>query len=127
VGDSILREKSPLRELYLDDSRTYFRMSPEEDLFKENVILFAGRRVWLVENSHAHEGSPPSQEVDLLVLSGNPRLYFSGFAKNLRIKQVVIDASVPAWKSRYWKKDCDSLGIPWHDVTTHGAFVMRIR
>ena len=127
TGDSILREKSPQREFFLDDSRTYFRTSPGNDQMEENYFLFGGRRVWLVEDSHNYKRPPPSQEVDLLILSGNPRLYFSYFAKNLRIKQVVIDGSVPAWKSGYWKKDCDSLGIPWHDVTTHGAFVMRIR
>ena len=27
----------------------------------------------------------------------------------------------------YWKKDCDSLRIPWHDVKENGAFVMRLR
>jgi len=33
---------------------------------------------------------------------------------------------VPAWKTNYWKRDCDSLQIPWHDVTMKGAFVMKL-
>ena len=48
-------------------------------------------------------------------------------AASLDIKQVVFDGSVPAWKANYWKKDCDSLHIPWYDVTTKGAFVMSLR
>ena len=47
-------------------------------------------------------------------------------AKSVKIKQVVFDGSVPAWKTQYWKKDCDSLKIPWHDVSTGGAFVMKV-
>jgi competence protein ComEC len=45
---------------------------------------------------------------------------------SLNIRQVVIDGSVPSWKARYWKKDCDSLGIPYHDVSIQGAFVMNL-
>ena len=66
-------------------------------------------------------------EIDLLVLSGNPKLYISTLAKKISLRQVVIDGSVPAWKSKYWKKDCDSLHIPWHDVSEKGAFVMNLR
>ena len=47
-------------------------------------------------------------------------------AASLDIKQVVFDGSVPSWKSVYWKKDCDSLHIPWYDVTMNGAFEIKI-
>ncbi|MCW3119864.1 MAG: ComEC family competence protein, partial [Chitinophagaceae bacterium] len=40
---------------------------------------------------------------------------------------VVFDGSVPSRKAAYWKKDCDSLHIPWYDVNEKGAFVMSLR
>jgi len=43
----------------------------------------------------------------------------------LDIRQVVFDGSVPIWKINYWKKECDSLHIPYHDVNKKGAFVMN--
>jgi competence protein ComEC len=48
-------------------------------------------------------------------------------AETFSVKQVVFDGSCPAWKINYWKKDCDSLHIPWHDVSVKGAFVMNLR
>ena len=48
-------------------------------------------------------------------------------AASLDIKQVVLDGSVPAWKAKYWKKDCDSLKIPLYDVAMSGAFVMELK
>ena len=39
---------------------------------------------------------------------------------------MVFDGSVPAAKLKYWKKDCDSLHIPYHDVSEKGAFVMNL-
>jgi len=65
--------------------------------------------------------------VDLLLVSGNPKLYFNQLTKTFSLKQVVFDGSCPAWKINYWKKDCDSLHIPYHDVSEKGAFVMSLR
>jgi competence protein ComEC len=48
-------------------------------------------------------------------------------AETFSIKQVVFDGSCPAWKIKYWKMDCDSLHIPFHDVSEKGAFVMNLR
>jgi competence protein ComEC len=65
--------------------------------------------------------------VDLLLVSGNPKLYFTQLTKTFSVKQVVFDSSCPFWKTNLWKKDCDSLHIPYHDVSEKGAFVMSLR
>ena len=91
-----------------------------------NSIRFGGKRILLLDKAPNFTGGPV-QTIDLLVLSRNPKLYFSRLSRHLEVGMVVIDGSVPAWKSRYWKKDCDSLGIPYHDVSERGAFVMKIR
>jgi competence protein ComEC len=65
--------------------------------------------------------------IDLLVLSRNPKLYMGTLANTFAIKQVVIDASVPQWKSKLWQKDCDSLGIACYSVREKGAFVMNLQ
>ena len=64
--------------------------------------------------------------MDLLIISKNPKLYFSQLNKTFSIKQVVFDGSTSKTKLKYWKKDCDSLHIPYHDVTESGAFVMHL-
>jgi competence protein ComEC len=64
--------------------------------------------------------------IDLLVISKNPKIYMNQLVAALDIRQVVFDGSVPAWKMNYWKKDCDSLHIPYHDVNEKGAFVMSL-
>jgi competence protein ComEC len=46
--------------------------------------------------------------------------------QSFSIKQIVIDGSVPPWKAKLWKKDCDSLHIPCFDVSEKGAFVMKL-
>jgi competence protein ComEC len=68
----------------------------------------------------------PKIPIDIVVVSKNPKLYFSSLTRAFNIRQVVFDGSVPAWKIKYWMKDCDSLSIPYYDVNTKGAFVMNL-
>lgn len=129
-GDSLLMTDQPALNFHLKPARTLFRTHADgeypgwkDQSFQQigtKKILFIDRAI-----TFDHTGSPPA--VDLLILSGNPEIYMKKLASSLTIAQVVFDSSVPAWKSRYWKKDCDSLHISWHDVSMKGAFVMSLQ
>ena len=69
-------------------------------------------RAWVITLLKTH--------VDVLILSGNPRLYLNQLSQNLQIRQVVVDGSVPHWKARLWQRDCDSLKIPYQTYPKKG-------
>ena len=69
----------------------------------------------------------PKEIIDVVILSNNTRVSISKLASFTIVRQVVADGSAPDWRKKYWKRDCDSLHIPWHDVTLNGAFVMSLR
>ena len=89
-------------------------------LFFTQKIVFVNKPVNIVDSVH-------KTNADFLILSGNPRLYISDLLKTVVPKKIIITGSVPAWKAAYWKKDCDSLQIPYHDVSSDGAFVWDIK
>lgn len=130
-GDRDLLTRSFNRDFHLRPARTLFRISPAENLKGlvryKNFIHFGGKRILRVDEAISFSPALSKQTVDLLILSGNPKIYMKKLAASLNVRQVVFDGSTPAWKVNYWKKDCDSLRIPWHDVKEHGAFVMRLR
>ncbi|MBL7723897.1 MAG: ComEC family competence protein [Chitinophagaceae bacterium] len=130
VGDSDLLMDGFTRNFHLKPSRILYRIKSTDSLgnflLTENYISFQGKKVLLLEKAVSFLPNTDNPVVDLLILSGNPKLYMKKLAGSLEIKQVIFDASVPAWKTNYWKRDCDSLHIPWHDVTTKGAFVMKV-
>ncbi|HEX4877100.1 MAG TPA: ComEC/Rec2 family competence protein [Chitinophagaceae bacterium] len=130
IGDSDLLADDFARNFHLKPSRILFRISPAEQLdgltAYENFARYRGKNIMLLDRATYFSSGNEKPVVDLLVISKNPKLYMKKLAAGLEIKQVVFDGSVPSWKTRYWKKDCDSLQIPWHDVTTNGAFVMNL-
>lgn len=130
VGDSDLVVNEFVHNFHLKPSRVLHRVKknmPDHLLAHDNYFCFHGKHILLLDDSFSFSGQEIKPAIDLLVISKNPKIYIKKLAASLDIKQMVFDGSVPAWKLPYWKKDCDSLGIPWHDVSMNGAFVMKLR
>jgi competence protein ComEC len=129
VGDSDLVADEFVRNFHLKPARTLYRITPSSQLKKlyayENYINYNGKHILLLDKTVLFTQQSNKPTIDLLVISKNPKIYMSRLAASLEIKQVVFDGSVPAWKKNYWKKDCDSLHIPYHDVNEKGAFAMN--
>jgi competence protein ComEC len=130
VGDSGLLANDFIRNFHLKPARVMLRIEKKEQLpglFIQNGCMdFFGKTILLLDKPLAAVHRGPKPVIDLLVISKNPKIYISKLAAMMELKQVVFDGSVPAWKANYWKSDCDSLQIPWHDVSQQGAFVMDL-
>lgn len=130
AGDSALLADDFARNFHLKPARILFRIKETDTLSNlhttNNYIDYIGKRILLLDSAMAFTHQETKPTIDLLVISKSPKIYMKKLAAALHIKQVVFDGSVPAWKATYWKKDCDSLKIPWHDVTMKGAFVMEM-
>jgi len=130
TGDNDLLADDFTRNFHIKPSRIFHRIEPaemsENFISANNLFLFNDKKIMLLDTAFNFIPSLPKTAVDLLVISKNPKLYFKKLTESFVIKEVVFDGSCPAWKTRYWKKDCDSLGIPYHDVSEKGAFVMKV-
>lgn len=130
IGDSDLLVNDFARNFHLKPARILYRINESQNIpdfsIAENYINFKGRHLLLIDKSISFTPVSNKPTIDLLIISKNPKLYITKLAASLTIKQVVFDGSVPAWKATYWKRDCDSLHIPWHDVTTNGAYEMKL-
>lgn len=131
AGDSGLLANDFVRNFHLTPARVMLRIEKKDKLpglfIQNDHINFSGKNILLLDNPLATGYTGPKPVIDLLVISKNPKIDIAKLATMLDLRQVVFDASVPAWKSNYWKRDCDSLNIPWHDVSQKGAFVMNLR
>lgn len=132
VTDAALLENKRLISMHLQPARTFIRVQPVDSFnglsISKNAISFFNKRILVVNSTlSANAHAQNKTEVDVVVLTGNPRLYISDLLKVIMPKQIVISGSAPAWKARYWRQDCDSMQIACHDVAQKGAFVMSLR
>jgi competence protein ComEC len=130
AGDSDLLTDDFTRNFHLKPSRIQHRLEPAAGVHDVNIgdqyASYRNRKIMMIDTSAFFSASDSKQDIDLLIISKNPKLYISRLSHTFNIKQVVFDGSVSAWKLIYWKKDCDSLHIPYHDVSEKGAFVMNL-
>jgi competence protein ComEC len=62
----------------------------------------------------------------VVIISQNPKLYLNQLQKTINCKLLVFDSSNPQWKLKYWKADCEKLGINYFCTSEQGAFVMNL-
>jgi competence protein ComEC len=123
-GDPQLVYDEFTRNFHLQPSRILHRTKREKSL--PNEFVMGSRRIVIINASDTYITINPRPVLDVVVLSKNPRLYMKYLVNAFTIRQVVIDSSVPAWKAKLWKKDCKSLGIPCHDVSENGPFILDL-
>lgn len=129
-GDSALLADDFAQSFHLRPSRILNRLTPTSAINNfvvgDKYINYKNRKILLADSGISFGEPEKKLDIDLLIISKNPKLYFTKLANALNIKRVVFDGSVPFWKLPYWKKDCDSLHIPYYDVNEKGAFVMNL-
>ncbi len=129
-GDTDLITNDFARNFHLKPSRTLQRIQASASLHDlvsdNNYVSFGTKKILILDNTISLKPSGTKYPIDLLVVSKNPKIYIPRLNSSFAIKQIVFDGSVPAGKLKYWKKDCDSLHIPYHDVVEKGAFVMNL-
>lgn len=125
IGDSDLHRLYPRQYSILRSSRAYFYANDEAQHRFSNAFSFDSKKV-IILNTSAFIDTIFNDSIELMIVSGKIKLPPSAL-NALRIRQIVLDSSVPSWKADIWKQQCDSLHIPCYDVSKEGAFVMDLK
>jgi competence protein ComEC len=129
-GDSDLLKDDFVRNFHLKPSRILHRVEPASEVgnlhIQDPYFTFGGKKIVLLDSAVRYNKMQTKHSIDVLIISKNPRLHIAQLHSSFEMKQVVFDGSLQPWRVKFWKKDCDSLGIPYHDVAEKGAFVMTL-
>lgn len=113
---------------HIQPSRILHRtVAAQTKALNSNDFMFCGQRIFVIDSTIQFTLATSKPAVDLVVLSKNPKLYIDNLNNAFAVKQIVIDASVPFWKARLWKRDCDSLHMPCWYVAEKGAYIRDFR
>ena len=107
----------------------HFRMHHLQTVVSDKIavqgFLTGAKKVLLLRQ--AVLGTPSSPlKVDLVIISGNPRLELEKLFQSVTAGQVVFDASNSLRRISRWQAACQKAGVPAHAVGEKGAFVMNL-
>ena len=131
VGDSILLEDGLLQNFHLKPGRIAFQLNNRQDTLSnffqhEMFYQFRHKRIMIVDRPVTIEFPAQKIDVDLVIISKDPKLYISQLAGVFNCNQFVFDASNPLWKIEKWQKECEILHLRNHSIPGQGAFIYDI-
>jgi len=127
AGDSLLIQDQFLQNFHLKPSRIMHRLMMNYQFIQADHFIVNGKNVMRIHNKPSLASlHQDSTVIDVLILSGNPKVYISQLYQSIRFRQLVFDSSNPLWKIEKWKKDCERLHLRFHSVPGQGAFVMDL-
>ena len=130
-SDSSMANDKIQQRFHLQPCRTMHRAKAGSDA--TNVqhdlqrIIIGEKKIVIVNMSLPLQPVSEMYSPDLLILSKNAKLKLDQLQPTWRVQQVVFDGSASSYKVRRWKYECMTMNIPWHDVSTDGAFVMNLQ
>lgn len=131
VGDSILLEDALLQNFHLKPGRIALQLNNRVDSLtmlhqQASFYQFGNKRIAVLNSPLNFTANTEKINVDLIIISKNPKLRIASLAKVFNIQKIVFDASNSLWKIAKWKQECDELNLRHHSIPEQGAFVMDI-
>jgi competence protein ComEC len=131
LGDSILLADGELQNFHLKPARISLQLSKRVDsltaLFQKNPFYQLGSQKILVVNKPLQfEPLPQKIEVDIIIISKNPRIDIAQMAGIFNCRKYIFDASNTVWRINEWQKECKALNLNFHTTPTDGAFIVDI-
>lgn len=131
IGDSILLQEGLLQNFHLKPGRIALQLNHGQDslptLFhQDGFYQFGKKRILLIDQTIAFEIPAQKINVDIIIISKNPKLYIPQLASVFNCELYVFDASSSLWKIGKWKEDCDKLNLRFHSVPDDGAFIVDL-
>lgn len=131
VGDSILLVDGILQNFHLKPGRIKLQLINRVDSFQHcfeanNFYQFNNKKILLLDEPLHFDSLSVKVNVDIVVVSKNPKLYIPQLASVFNCKTIVFDASNSLWKIDRWKQDCDKLNLHYYSVPDSGAFIQDL-
>ena len=128
IGDSILLQDGALQNFHLKPARIEFQLIKRKDslvnIFEQGMFyLFSNKRIVVIDKATRFEPVQQRIDVDMIIISKNPKLYIPQLAKVFNCRQYIFDASNSLWKIDKWQADCSALNLPCYSIPAQGAFV----
>ena len=87
---------------------------------------FKNKKIMIADASVNFAPADEKIQLDLIIISKNPKIRIAQLLNSFNCKVFVFDASNPAWKIEKWKQECKSLNLSWHSIPETGAFIYNV-
>jgi competence protein ComEC len=110
----------PIKETVIHNSAAHI------SLIEPGFLAFGKKRIVILSGSFGTYSPAKPFDVEVLILSQNPKQDISVLSSQFNFRELVFDASNSWWNIQKWRSYCDSTGIPYHDVKNQGFYELDL-
>jgi competence protein ComEC len=130
VGDSNVVKDDFLQNFHLKPSRVTHNATYSDSLpglfCSSPYFMFASKTIAIIDKPLVKTATGRKFNMDIIIISKNPRLSVVDIHNTFTCKQIIFDASNALWRITKWKTECVALNIPFYSIPEKGAFVMNM-
>ena len=98
-----------------------------DNVFKRNsFIAFSKCKIAVINKNNYKQHSNQKLHLTHIILTNNPYISVCELRQQFDFDTIIIASNNYRSLSGKWACECDSLGIPYHDIHTQGAYVANI-
>jgi len=94
---------------------------------RENeYIQFFDKKMVLIDKPLRENLPKEKLRVDYVLLSKNAKVNMRDLVKMYNFRRIIFDSSNSPGKIKYWKQDCEKLGLEYYDAQENGAYIEHL-
>lgn len=100
----------------------HFEHEAGDYLLIKNFMNFKGTTIFRPSGYYTGTNKEEKIKVDYVILSGDNQFEINTLKKTIEFNLIILDSSIPYYKRKKLKEQLNRKEIPFHDVSTDGAY-----
>ncbi len=89
-----------------------------------SYLQFGDRKLVIVDDALSKSSIPQAAlDCTYVLVRDNPKIVIKEVLANYNMDLIIFDGSNKRYKIEAWKKECEAIGLSYHDVKEEGAFM----
>ncbi len=131
IGDSILQTDGMLQNFHLKPGRIFLQLDHPSTQIQNSFqhppfFQINNKRIVVIDKFIDFTPVLHKIDIDVIVISKNPKITIHQLANVFNCRQFVFDASNSLWKIGKWQKECEALLLRCYSVPDSGAYVIEL-
>lgn len=97
------------------------QLQPETSVQVRPPFYRVGGKDLVIVQEPLPEPPPQPLQVDYVLIRNGPWLDFELLTQHFAFQRLFFDPTNPPWKREAWRKECEELGLEYHDLAEEGA------
>lgn len=92
---------------------------------KDHFLKYENLQIMILDDKFELIDTEVQTSIDFVVISEDSKIDIKNLCKAFNFREIIFTSSIRSWQLNKWVKDCEQLGINYHNVEEEGAWLFE--